>query len=314
MPSWNQLLAEIHPAGKTHDVLRKEHLANLRKGTGRNAIVYYSGWLQKPHLRGVNAIRWDINDADKEAFMAVIHRMDRTLGLDLFLHALGGEVAATESLMDYLRAMFTDIRAVIPQLAMSGGTMIACSCDQILMGKQSSLGPIDPQIGNGMPAHGVLEEFKRAQKEIAADPSRIAVWQPIIAKYSPTLNGECEKALKWASEIAREPADQTHVSRSARCPQGCNKSGAGARGSGSDQVPRSSYFHRSRQGDRFEDRDPRGRSSAARSARWNRFVEGFRRYFLKVTSVVTLIGGVALAISHIRGKSSAAISAMPSPA
>ena len=39
--------------------------------------------------------------------------------------------------MDYLRAMWsTDIRAVIPQLAMSAGTMIACSCKEIVMGKQ----------------------------------------------------------------------------------------------------------------------------------------------------------------------------------
>ena len=31
-------------------------------------------------------------------------------------------------------------------MAMSGGTMIACSCKEILMGKHSSLGPVDPQI------------------------------------------------------------------------------------------------------------------------------------------------------------------------
>jgi hypothetical protein len=31
----------------------------------------------------------------------------------------------------------------------------------------------------------------------------VALWQPIIAKYSPTLVGECEKASAWASETAR---------------------------------------------------------------------------------------------------------------
>ena len=41
-----------------------------------------------------------------------------------------------------------DIRAIIPQTSMSGGTMIACSCKEILMGKHSSLGPVDPQIFN----------------------------------------------------------------------------------------------------------------------------------------------------------------------
>ena len=112
--------------------------------------------------------------------------------------------AATESLVDYLRSMFgTDIRAIVPQLAMSGGTMIACACKEILMGKQSSLGPIDPHFG-GIPAHGVVEEFRRAKDEIREDSSSIAVWQPIIAKYNPTLIGECEKAIAWSNEMTRE--------------------------------------------------------------------------------------------------------------
>ena len=68
----------------------------------------------------------------------------------------------------------------------------------------SNLGPIDPQFG-ATPAHGIIEEFKRAHAEIKADPSKIPVWQPIIAKYAPTLIGECEKAIKW-SEVS--PMDQ----------------------------------------------------------------------------------------------------------
>ncbi len=203
MASWNELLAEIHPKGLAHDTVRKRSLAKLAALTGRNVIVYYSGWLQKPQLTGVKGIRLDINDADKESFMAAIHGLDRSKGLDLFLHTMGGEIAAVESLIDYLRAMFTDLRAVVPQVALSGGTMLACSCERILMGKQSSLGPIDPQIG-GVPAHGIIEEFRRACREIAKSPQRIPVWQPIIAKYSPTLIGECEKAIKWSQEIARE--------------------------------------------------------------------------------------------------------------
>ena len=113
-------------------------------------------------------------------------------------------MAATESLVDYLRSMFgTDIRAIVPQLAMSGGTMIACACKEILMGKQSSLGPVDPHYG-GIPAHGVVEEFKRAKEEIREDPSSVAVWQPIIAKYNPTIIGECEKAIDWSNEMTGE--------------------------------------------------------------------------------------------------------------
>ena len=61
-----------------------------------------------------------------------------------------------------------DIRVIVPQIAMSGGTMIACSSKEILMGKQSSLGPIDPQY-RGVSAQGVLSEFKKAQEDVKQD-------------------------------------------------------------------------------------------------------------------------------------------------
>lgn len=199
MPSWHDLLKEITEKGSTHDVVRRRYLKKLHEHTGRNVIIYYSAWLQKHNVPGLH-----VNDADKNGFMTVIHQLDRSKGLDLVLHTPGGETAATESLVDYLRSMFgNDIRAIVPQLALSAGTMIACACKEIIMGKHSSLGPIDPQF-RGMPAHGVMEEFKRAHDEIKKDPTKIPVWQPIIAKYHPTLIGECEKAIQWSQEMAKD--------------------------------------------------------------------------------------------------------------
>lgn len=200
MPTWHELLGEIRTLGSSHDVIRRKYLQQLHAVTGRNVILYYSGWLQKPNV----AVAQHVNDSDKTGFMSVIHKLDTSLGLDLILHTPGGETAATESLVDYLRAKFgTNIRAIVPELAMSAGTMVACACREILMGKHSSLGPIDP-ILNGLPAHGVLEEFERAYTEVSADPKRGFVWQPIIAKYHPTFVGECEKAVKWSRSMTEQ--------------------------------------------------------------------------------------------------------------
>lgn len=147
MPNLTDILNEVNTVGSGYDVVRRKYIEELYTITGRNVIVYYSGWLQKnipdlaPHLQ--------VNDNDKNGFMATIHQLDRSKGLDLVLHTPGGDIAATESLVQYLRAMFgTDVRAIVPQLAMSAGTMIALSCKEVLMGKHSCLGPIDPQIGN----------------------------------------------------------------------------------------------------------------------------------------------------------------------
>jgi ClpP class serine protease len=180
MPSWNELIDEIKNRGSTFDIIRRNYIKRLSEITDRNVIIYYSGWLQKPEI-GLLA---GINDNDKNGFMTAIHGLDRKKGLDLVLHTPGGEAAATESLVDYLRQIFgTDIRAIVPQLAMSAGNMMACACKSIVMGKQSSLGPIDPQL-MGLAAHGVIEEFNKAYEEIQADPRKIPLWQPIIAKYS----------------------------------------------------------------------------------------------------------------------------------
>lgn len=201
MPSWNDVLIEIQDCRRIDalDFVRRKYITRLNEITGRNVIAYYSGWLQKPGMALTS-----INDDDKNGFMNAVFGMDRTKGLDLLLHTPGGDVAATESLVDYLRKMFgNDIRTFIPQLAMSAGTMIACASKEIVMGKQSSIGPIDPQIG-GVSTYAVTEEFKRALDEIKKDPSKIPIWQVIIAKYHPTFIGECERAQKWASETVSD--------------------------------------------------------------------------------------------------------------
>jgi ATP-dependent protease ClpP protease subunit len=204
MPSWTALLSEVGAAGGVHDITRRKYLAQLHELTNRNVIVYYSGWLEKPELMRHGYAGFPINDSDKNGFMAVIHDLDRSKGLDLLLHTPGGDAAATESLVDYLRAMFgSDIRAIIPQLAMSAGTMISLACKEIVMGKHSSLGPIDPQIG-GIPAHGIIEEFNRAKAEIRQNQVNAYVWQPIIAKYTPSIIGECEKAIAWSNEMVAD--------------------------------------------------------------------------------------------------------------
>lgn len=204
MPNWNALLNETQAASSVYDVIRRKYLRELHALTGRNVIVYYSGWLQKGALLGQGITGFELNDGDKTGFMSAIHGLERSKGCDLILHTPGGEVAATESLVNYLRAMFgTNIRAIVPELAMSAGTMVALSCGEILMGEHSSLGPIDPQIG-GIPAHGVIEEFDQAAREIRADPANIPVWQPIIAKYNPTLVGECQKAIDWSNQVVKD--------------------------------------------------------------------------------------------------------------
>ena len=200
MPNWNQISNELNAIDNAsinkYDTVRRHYLKELHELTNRNVIIYYSGWLQKPNLPGT-----EINDEDKNGFMTALHQLDHEKGLDLILHTPGGLTGAAESLVDYLRLVFgTDIRAFVPQLALSGGTVIACGCKEIYMGKHSSLGPIDPQIGQ-IAAHGVIEEFKRASTDVKENPDAILVWQPILNKYPIAFIDRCEKLLEMVEEM-----------------------------------------------------------------------------------------------------------------
>lgn len=206
MANWNSINDEIakehrdtkHP----HHAVCQRKLQELNKKTGRNVVAYYSGWLQKNAPEFGNIV--SISDEDKNGFMACFHGLDFSLGLDLILHSPGGNVAATESIIHYIRAKFgSNVRTFVPQLSMSGGTMIALSGKEIWMANHSNLGPIDPQFGS-QPASLVLSEFDTAYEEIKEDPAKINVWRPILEQIPPTFLSTAQAAIDWSEEIAKD--------------------------------------------------------------------------------------------------------------
>lgn len=204
MYSWSSLLEEAQKHITGDDVSayfsflmakKKEFLHALSEKTGRNTILYFSAFL---HKRSIDA---EINDSDINALMECVHGLDKSRGLDLILHTPGGNLAATEQIIYYLKSFFSnDIRAIIPQMAMSAGSMIAVSCNEIIMGRQSCLGPFDPQM-NGVACQNVIEEFRRAVRDIEEHPSSLGLWQTIISKLTPTFIEQCEQADKLAEEL-----------------------------------------------------------------------------------------------------------------
>ena len=202
MPNWGEVIIEMqqellaNPHANAIDTVRRKYLKKVSTITGRNTIAYYSGWLQKPQAPDTA-----VNDKDKSGFMLAINKLTRNKGLDLILHTPGGDLAATESLVDYLYSMFgKDIRVIVPQISMSAGTMIAFASKEIVMGKHSNLGPIDPQMG-GLACQAVLNEFEQAKEDIRQNPQSAALWQVIISKYHPTLLGACKQAIEWSEKM-----------------------------------------------------------------------------------------------------------------
>ena len=207
MSSWSDIAGKVSQLvnqGLTENAalnsIRQESIKALADYRGRNVICYYSGWLQLSESVAPDSI----TDDDTNGLMNALHGLDKAKGLDLVLHTPGGDLAATQSIVGYLMDFFNhDVDAFVPQLALSAGTMIACACRHIYMGRQSSLGPTDPQL-RGIAAGGVIEEFKAAVDEVTSNPGAAPIWAQIIGQYPPTFLGDCQKALDLSESTVKQ--------------------------------------------------------------------------------------------------------------
>jgi hypothetical protein len=221
MPTWGQVGTELQrlflaqQASRTkpdplapspYDVIRRKYLAEFAAHTGRPVIVYASAWLEGRPVADPSLV--SVSTRDVMAFMEVVKGLPRG-PLDLILHSPGGDGDAARQIMAYLRSEgFEDIRAIVPLAAMSAATMMALSCNEILMGNHSQLGPIDPQFTlltpdgpRSSPAQAILDQFERAKVELAGSPAALNAWLPILRSYAPGMLSQCVTAQQLAEEM-----------------------------------------------------------------------------------------------------------------
>ena len=204
MPAWERILEELQPhmdgsghevPGLSPDALRRKYTARLSEYTGRNVIVYYSGWLADLDDNV------SVNDTDMTGFVNAVQDLDPARGLDLILHTPGGDPNAAESIVNYLHSTFgNDIRVIVPHMAMSAGTMISCSARTVLMARHSALGPVDPQFG-GTPAYNIVKEFTDAKVDIEENPGSAPYWQIQLAKYPPAFVYAAVDAIELSNTL-----------------------------------------------------------------------------------------------------------------
>lgn len=206
MPSWNDILLEIQATASpgnagvvlNYDQILKKYVSKLSQKRNKNVIVYYSDWLNQ--LKGPNI---DINDGDMVGFMNAAYSLDKKKGLDVVLHTPGGSPLATEGIVKYLHRLFgPEIEVFVPHMAMSAGTMFCCACKRIWMGKQSFLGPIDPQFG-GVPAYNIKKEFEDGKKEMIENPDTFRNWQILLSKYPPAFYYTVLDAINLSSKLVK---------------------------------------------------------------------------------------------------------------
>ncbi len=158
-----------------------------------------------------------VTEEDVQGMMEVSYGLPKS-PVDLILHSPGGSPEAAEGIVEYLHAQFPEVRVIVPQIAMSAATMIACSGSSILMGKHSNLGPVDPQLiinsptgPSSSPAKAIIDQFNKAITEIN-DPNKQA-WAILLQQYGPSLITQCENYITMSENLVREWLDRFMFSK-----------------------------------------------------------------------------------------------------
>ena len=151
MGTWDDVRREIlaeKPDAKSGqsgpDLVRRRKIQAVEAITGIPLVAYVVDFIDDQKAARVGAaLRIDLHD--KTGFHQATS--DIPLGpLDVLLHSPGGSPTATESLVHQLRAKYDPIRFIIPHTAKSAATMLACCGNEVLLGPNAELGPIDPQL------------------------------------------------------------------------------------------------------------------------------------------------------------------------
>lgn len=208
--TWAAILEEFDAEGRIKS--EKAHWARvltrkitrLTEMTGRPLIIYGSACTASG--KQVLPQYLQIDQSDKLPFIDLTQRI-KIRKVDVILHSPGGFVEAAEGIVDLLRRRFDDVRFIVPAYAKSAATMMVMSGDQILLDEDAELGPIDPQMHtpNGIvPAEAIKEQFRKATAEISADPSKIAIWLPILQPMGPGLLVQCDSAIELSKRLVRD--------------------------------------------------------------------------------------------------------------
>ncbi|QWC56938.1 hypothetical protein F7D01_07365 [Erythrobacter sp. 3-20A1M] len=125
--------------------LRQLLILDIEEITGRPLMVCFSQ-LNQP-----------INHTDPDDIAEIIQAIDGD-ACDILIQTPGGSVDACEKIISVLSKKFSDYRVIVPSWAKSAGTVIALSSNEIVLGINSELGPIDPhQAINGMSVPSLLK-------------------------------------------------------------------------------------------------------------------------------------------------------------
>lgn len=132
--------------------------------------------------------------ADVNNFCSLLENLDLdTCDLDVIIHSFGGSTEVSWSLISKIRQYCgKNFNIIIPECSLSAGTMIALAADEIIMGKRSELGPINPTVNNL--SYDDLKSFYNLF-DSSSFKENADCMKSLVENYRPTDLGQIQKFL-----------------------------------------------------------------------------------------------------------------------
>lgn len=183
---------------KTVNDILKEKVSALEEHFEANVVFYYG----------------EIHHAYEKFFRDFIENCKQQDGtkerLAVFLNTPGGSVETVEKMVDIIRYHYKEVYFIVPDYAMSAGTIFCMSGNKIFMDYSSSLGPIDPQVFNGkeyVPALGYLDQVEKLlekSRDNTLTPAEFVILQnqdlALLSRYEQAKNLTITLLKNWLVE------------------------------------------------------------------------------------------------------------------
>ena len=191
------------PAGRIIEEQIDEHLRKIEKEFDADALAYFG-----PIYYGTDESIRDAIESLKTKRSGKTAQKGKRSKLVVILETSGGYAEVAERIANLFHKHYNSVEFVVPNYAMSAGTILVMSGNEIWMDYFSILGPIDPQLegpkGQPIPAHGYLVQYDRLIKKSKRNQITTAELQFLLEKFDPAELYQYEQEMNLSVTLLKE--------------------------------------------------------------------------------------------------------------
>lgn len=156
----------------------------------------------------VGSLLYGLEEVFRDQVEEIVNNGDKKEKLVVILETDGGYIEVVQRIAETLRYHYAKVEFIVPNYAMSAGTVLVMSGDAIYMDYFSVLGPIDPQVrdetGRQLPALGYLAQYEKLLKKADDGTLNTAELTILIEKFDQAQLYRYEQARELSISLLKE--------------------------------------------------------------------------------------------------------------